>query len=260
MKKISDFHVHSDFSDGADSPEDIVRTAIEKGFFALGFSDHCYTDFDESYCIKKKDLPKYSEEINRLKDKYSDEIKILCGIEQDYYSETPAAPYDYVIGSLHYVLSDGKYLPVDESAETQRKTVEKYFGGDPLAYCEEYYKTVSGIAEKTGCDIIGHFDLVSKYCEIDGLIDVTSKRYIKAATDAADRLLAAGKPFEINTGAMSRGYRTSPYPSRCLTDYIASRGGVFVLSSDSHKKENIGYMFREFSDYTDKIIDFPKGF
>ena len=246
MKYLCDYHIHTSFSDGANTPEEMIESAIEQGFSEIGISDHCYTDFDESYCIKKADLSRYHDEITRLKEKYSDKISIRCGIEQDYYSDSPTDPYDYVIGSLHYVKCGGKYLPVDESAATQKKTVEEYFGGDALAYCEEYYKTVSGVAEKTGCDIIGHFDLVSKYTEISDLIDVNSKRYKTAATDAADRLLASGKPFEINTGAISRGYRTSPYPSRQITDYLVSRGARFILSSDSHRKENVGFSFDEF--------------
>ncbi len=246
MIYLCDYHVHTNFSDGADTPEAVVLAAIEKGFTEIGFSDHCYTEFDESYCIKKADLPRYKEEITGLKEKYSDRISILCGVEQDYYSESSAEPYDYVIGSLHYVNCGGKFLPVDESAETQRRTVEEYFGGDALAYCEEYYKTVSDIVEKTGCDIIGHFDLVSKYSEVSDLIDVTNERYIAAALTAADRLLASGKPFEINTGAISRGYRTTPYPAQFILEHLIGRGAKFILSSDSHKKENVGYSFDEF--------------
>lgn len=246
MKYLCDYHIHTSFSDGANTPEEMIESAIEQGFSEIGISDHCYTDFDESYCIKKCDLPRYSETIKDLKKEYAGKINILCGIEQDFFSDSPTDPYDYVIGSVHYVLCGGKYLPVDESAATQKKTVEEYFGGDALSYCEEYYKTVADVAGKTGCDIIGHFDLVSKYCEVSDLFDVTSKRYVTAAVDAADSLLYSGKPFEINTGAISRGYRTSPYPSKPLLDYLIARGAKFILSSDSHKKENVGFSFDQF--------------
>jgi hypothetical protein len=42
---------------------------------------------------------------------------------------------------------------------------------------------------------------------------------------------------------MSRGYRTSPYPSAEIRQYILARGGKLLLSSDAHAKENIAYGF-----------------
>ena len=47
--------------------------------------------------------------------------------------------------------------------------------------------------------------------------------------------------FEINTGAMARGYRTTPYPGPILRRAIARKGGTFILSSDCHRKEQLLY-------------------
>ena len=63
---------------------------------------------------------------------------------------------------------------------------------------------------------------------------------------AVDMLLPYDVPFEINTGAISRGYRSEPYPSREIIAYIREKGGRFILSSDAHSKENIGYGFEEY--------------
>ena len=68
---------------------------------------------------------------------------------------------------------------------------------------------------------------------------------MKAWQTAADRLLKTGKPFEINTGAISRGYRTEPYPAKDIRDYIRRNGGTLILSSDSHQKETIAYRFQD---------------
>ena len=50
-------------------------------------------------------------------------------------------------------------------------------------------------------------------------------------------------PFEINTGAISRGYQKDPYPSDEIIAYLHQRGARFVLSSDSHQKETLMYDF-----------------
>ena len=109
--ELFDLHVHSVFSDGRDTPRDIVISAIEKGIKTLGFSDHSYTEFDERYCIQRNKQAEYIRTINELKNEFSDKIEILCATEQDFYSTAPTAGYDYVIGSVHYVFIDGEYIP-----------------------------------------------------------------------------------------------------------------------------------------------------
>ena len=79
-------------------------------------------------------------------------------------------------------------------------------------------------------------------------------RYVKAWQSAADTLLKTGKPFEINTGAMSRGYRTEPYPARDIREYIRRHGGKLILSSDSHMKDTIIFRFEDYKDEADEFI------
>ena len=141
----------------------------------------------------------------------------------------------------------GDYVPVDETAEILKGAAEKHFGGDIYALCEEYYRTVADVVNKTACDIIGHFDLVTKFQEKEPLFDTDHPRYVAAWKKAADELLKAGVPFEINTGAITRGYRTSPYPSGEIVTYIREHGGKLVLSSDAHSTDAIAYGFDRFS-------------
>ncbi len=243
---LRDFHIHTTFSDGKNTPEEVVREAIKKGIECIGFSDHSYTFFDDSYCVSQENTPVYKDEIERLKSKYADKIKIYCGIEQDYYSAESTGGYDYVIGSVHYVKAGQEYIPVDESTEALKRAVEKYFNGDYIKFAEEYFKTVAKVAEKTNADIIGHFDLVSKFNE-SGLFDENDKRYISAWKNAADRLLLHKKPFEVNTGAISRGYKTFPYPAEDMIEYIKQNGGELILSSDAHFAQNICYQFEKWN-------------
>ena len=244
--ELFDLHVHSVFSDGRDTPRDIVISAIEKGVKTLGFSDHSYTEFDERYCIQRDKQAEYIRTINELKNEFSDKIKILCATEQDFYSITPTAGYDYVIGSVHYVLIDGEYIPVDETADILKQAADKYFSGDILSLCEAYFENVGKVYEKTKCDIVGHFDLITKFNEQEQLFDENDPRYIRAYRKAVDKIITDCKVFEINTGAISRGYRTTPYPSENIRSYIRQKGGKFILSSDSHQKETLCFEFDKF--------------
>ena len=243
---LTDLHTHTVFSDGANTPEEMAQSAVLKGVKVLGFSDHSYTSIDESYCLHINDYPKYIAAVAALKEEYKDRLEILCGIEQDYYSDAPIEGFDYVIGSVHYVKAGDEYIPVDDTAEILKNAADKYFDGDVYALIEAYYITVADVVNKTNCDIIGHFDLISKFNENGDLFDENDPRYVAAYRYAADELLKTGRPFEINTGAISRGYRTTPYPSKQIMEYLKSRGASFILSSDSHSAETLCYMFNKF--------------
>lgn len=242
-----DLHMHTAYCDGKCTPEEMVIAAIDKGLSTVGISGHSYTSFDTSYCMKKADIPRYVSELRYLRAKYFDRIHVLCGVEQDYYSDYPTDDFDYVIGSVHYLkVDDDVYIPVDEGMVILKEAAEKYFGGDIYALCEQYFETVADVADKTDCDIIGHFDLISKFVEKMPLFDVNHPRYVAAWQYAVDELLLFDIPFEINTGAMSRGYKTQPYPSAEMIAYIRKNGGRFVLSSDAHSAENVAYQFDKY--------------
>ena len=246
MTATKDLHAHSTYCDGKNTPEEMVTAAIEKGLTTFGISAHNYTDFDRSYCMKQEDIPRYIAEMHYLRAKYFDRIHVLCGTEQDYYSDQPTDDFDYVIGSVHYLHLGDEYIPVDWYADTLRKAADKYCGGDIYALCEEFYRTAADVVNKTGCDIIGHFDLISKFNEKEHLFDESHPRYVAAWQKAVDELLKTGVPFEINTGGIYRGYMSRPYPSAEIQAYIRERGGSFVLSSDAHCTDAIAFGFDAF--------------
>lgn len=238
--KRQDLHTHTTYSDGKNTPEEMILAAADEGLDTIGISDHSYTSIDENYCIKKEKIAGYVAEISALKEKYKGKIEVLCGIEQDYFSDEPTDMFDYAIGSVHYIKAGGEYIPVDESAEILKKAADKYFGGDMYALVEEYYRLEADVIRKTNADIIGHFDLITKFQEQTPLFDERNPRYISAWKKACDNLLKTKKPFEINTGAISRGYRTTPYPSEEIRQYILENNGTLILSSDSHMTGSVG--------------------
>ena len=201
-------HTHTVFCDGENTAEEMVLSAIDRGFDVLGFSGHSYTAFDESYCMSREDTCAYRTEIARLKKKYADRIEILCGIEQDIYSGMREPGYDYAIGSVHAVRKETpegvKYLYVDWSAEDTAKAVDGVYGGDALAFADDYFAEVSRVYDVTGCDIIGHFDLITKFNEQEPIFDTKAPRYEAAVDRALGVLLKKPVIFEINTGAISR--------------------------------------------------------
>ena len=237
-----DLHMHTTWSDGKNTPEEMILEAIRLGLETVGISDHSSGDPCGMTLEQSAD---YRAEIAALKEKYAGQIRVLCGLERDFLTDD-FNEYDYTIGSVHWLpMPDGHRVSIDWTPEKLREGAEKYFGGDFYALAEAFYAAEARVVEVTKCDIIGHFDLVSKFIEVDPAFDVKHPRYVKAWQQAADELLKTGKPFEMNTGAMSRGYRTEPYPAKDIRDYIRAHGGKLIMSSDAHAKENITYGFKE---------------
>jgi len=242
---LCNYHTHTTFCDGKNTAEEMVLTAIEKGFARLGFSGHGFADFDPDYPMSREATPLYCAEIRRLREKYAGEIEIYLGMERDYYGDEPREPLDFVIGSAHGVAAGGDYVHVDASREQQKQGVDELFGGDYYAFCRAYFAVMADILRVTKCDIVGHFDLVTKFNEACDLFDPNDPRYLRPALETVESLCRAGALFEINTGAMTKGYRTVPYPAEPLLRAIHGFGGAIVLSSDSHTRESLGAFFPE---------------
>ena len=241
----TDLHMHTTWCDGKNTPEEMILSAIDKGMECIGFSGHSFVELDPGCGMSDRTAVCYREDIRGLKEKYKNDIRIFCGIEQDYYSETDMAEYEYIIGSVHYIGRAGQMFAIDDTPDIFREGVERIFDNDFYSAAESYYETVADVVRKTGADIIGHFDLISKFNEKEHLFDEHHPRYTAAWKQAVDRLLPEGKLFEINTGAVSRGWRSVPYPLPDMIAYIKKKNGKFILSSDSHSKETIGYGFEK---------------
>ena len=147
---------------------------------------------------------------------------------------------------MHYVRKDGVYLEVDESKEILVNAINNYYDGDVYALIEDYYKNVSGLVEGQIPTIIGHFDLISKFNEKGDIFCENDIRYENAWKKAVDKIIKKVNVFEINFGAISRGYRTNPYPNEKQIEYIKSLGGKFVLGSDAHNILNLNVNAKEY--------------
>ena len=240
--RYSNLHTHTTFSDGAHSPEENVKSALEKNMISIGFSDHSYTYEDSSYCMKKSSYPEYLKQIRELKEKYKDSIKIFSGLELDYYSGTDhISDFDYVIASVHYIIKDGICYPIDHTPEQQKTCIQNAFDGDIYAMVQCYFDLLCEHVERCNPALVGHFDVITKF----SLMPEDDERYRQIAAHALKRIIRTCPYIEVNTGAVSRGWRTEPYPSHYLFRTILEAGGKLVLSSDSHNRDNLIYAFDE---------------
>ena len=250
----SNIHTHSTFCDGRSTIEEVIEAAIALGFVSIGFSSHAYTGFPFDECgIAKERIDSYFETLDEMKAKYRGRIEIFSGLELESRVLGDARPTidprcDYTIGSCHLVNKDGQYISVDNTPDEARMAIKLF--GSPLDYAEYYYDEVAAFAEDSSFDIVGHFDLITKFNEKEQLFDEESPEYRKLALHYLERTARTGKIFEVNTGAIARGWRTTPYPALFLLERLHELGSRIILTSDSHHASSLSFDF----DRTEQLL------
>ena len=239
---LTNYHTHTVFCDGKDTPEEMVLGAIAKGFDALGFSGHGYTQRDSSFCMR--DLPGYFSSVRSLQEKYADKIQIYLGVEEDIIHPANRGDYDYIIGSSHYIVKDGIYYSVDGSPDCYNTCI-RLFDGDPLRFAEAYYSTFCDYIGWRKPDIIGHFDLITKFDELNDCELMRDPKYIQLASGYMSKAIESDCIFEVNTGAIARGMRKTPYPSVDLLYQMKKENAKLILSSDCHNRDFLDCYFME---------------
>ena len=242
---LQNLHTHSTFCDGADTPEEMVLAALEKGFSSVGFSGHAFTPQSPAF-LKFGDITaRYKQEISRLKEVYKDRLEIYCGLEVDLYSEYDLTGYDYLIGSVHYLKFGDRIHGFDRNLQNTTAYIQEHFGGDGMRFARQYFDTLCLLPQKHPFEILGHFDLVAKNNDLGLFFDTTSQEYLHAGFETIHTLKGRIPLFEVNTGAIARGYRTAPYPqAEFLKEFLACGFGA-VITSDCHDKRFLDCHFQE---------------
>lgn len=236
----SNFHTHTIYCDGENTPEEMVLSAIQKGFTSLGFSGHGQLIGGEDWSMSGNVQKQYRNAVNQVTQKYASKIKVYCGLEQDLFSDKPLIPTDYIIGSVHRINYKGIYIDVDYKASVIEGVIKELFDGNFNVYAKHYYEHVKRLSN-VELDVVGHFDIVTKFNEILGI--TLNDEYYEYAENAVKLLAKLNKPFEINTGAMARGYKTSPYPDAKILKMIKDCGGSIMINSDCHNKDFLDFGF-----------------
>lgn len=245
----STLHNHCTLCDGKSTPAEMVEAALSAGFTDMGFSCHGYAPFDIEYSIRSEQG--YVDEIRRLKLEYEGRINIYCGVEDDYYCTCSDELYDYRIGALHYIRDEacGKYHIIDGSTEDLAACRNEMFAGDGLAMAEEYYRLLGEHISRSKPDIAAHLDVITK-CNGNGVFfDTSSARYRLAVENCLEKCIRSGALFEINTGAIPRGYKDTPYPEPFIMDMLREMGARLVFSADCHDASMINFGFDLAADY-----------
>ncbi|MDH6304159.1 HisJ family histidinol phosphate phosphatase [Parabacteroides sp. PF5-5] len=242
---LSNYHSHCTFCDGRSAPEDFVKFAVSKGFSTYGFSSHSPLPFETFWNMSDTDLPEYLAEIERLRKKYEDKLKIYVALEIDYLDETFNAsipyfkelPLDYRIGSVHFLpiskeLTEANMVCIDGSFEDYKNAVNTHFGGSIRKLAERFYDSAMKMVEAGGIDIVGHIDKVYMNGQrIDSSL-IDAPWYKDLFISCLDLIAEKGIMVEINTKNMSRKGETFPHVN--YLSLLKERNIPVLVNSDCH--------------------------
>ncbi|MEW6553833.1 MAG: histidinol-phosphatase HisJ family protein [Actinomycetota bacterium] len=237
--ELVDYHMHTARCGHAVGRlEDYAARAVELGLREIGFSDHLpllHTE-DPTLSMALDELPLYVREVDELRAAFP-ALPIRLGIEVDYLPETAprllelldAHPFDYVLGSLHFL---------DGWAFDDPRNLGGYEGRDLLALWERYFDLLGEAAESRLFDVLAHPDLIKKF----GFRPEEDVRHLHER--CLDRIAACGVAVEVSTAGLRKPAREI-YPDEGFLRECRERGIAVTLGSDAHHPREVGQDFEQ---------------
>lgn len=238
MRNLIDYHIHTSRCGHASGEmEAYVERAIERGLREIGFSDHLplVTHADPQLTMGEEELPRYVEDVLRLREKHRGVLPIKLGIEADFipgYEEETLRllqlyEWDYVIGSVH-IISEWEFDDPRRIGEWENRDV------DDVYRC--YFDLLRRSAESGLFDIMAHCDLVKKFGHRP------QADLAKEIERTAETFRSAGMVVEINTSGLRKPVGEM-YPAYAMVEAFQKQGVPLVVGSDAHRPEEVGQDF-----------------
>lgn len=232
-----DYQVHTFLShDGRATMLEHCARAMALGLDEIGFTEH--KDFDPNDpVVEYFDYELFMDEIAYVRNLFKGRLHIRAGVEIDYqrWFEPDVRvwlsqhPFDYVLGSVHYV--DAKMLMTDEYIRqfpTQREAYARY-------YEEVLYSVESGLI-----DVVGHLEYARRRGNPRfGAFDPTPYRNLLYTL--FDLMIEKNVALEINTAGLRQDPRDF-YPCYQTLQWYYERGGrLITFGSDAHHPDELAY-------------------
>jgi histidinol-phosphatase (PHP family) len=247
----ADYHMHTPLCRHATGePIEYAKHAVAIGLDEIGFSDHSPMRQDnfDNWRMNQVQLDEYVEKVRKAQKDFP-QLTIRLALEVDYLPghedwirELAARhPWDYFIGSVHYVSGSWAIDDPQKLSEWKHR--------DSFEVWTIYFERLTMAAESKLFEIIGHADLPKKFGHRPTR-DPASAGSSGAAgcTPLYERFLAAAKKsgcaIELNTAGLRKDCREI-YPSRQILELAFQKGVPITFGSDAHTPAEVGMNFAE---------------
>jgi len=241
--QMFDLHTHHERCGHAEGEiRDYIEAAIRSGLDIIGISDHspyfykAEDHFRPNVTMRKSEFAEYVAEVLALKKEYENKIEVLLGVESDYFPEHMSYyqeqykkhPFDYIIGSVHYV---------DDLSIFNKNRWKRLTDDEKVATKNAYYKLIQQSAQSGLFQILGHIDAMKGF--YPEFSDIPS-------TEVEETLKIIGQKniaIEINTSGRTK-YVGGWYPSDDILEKALFYNIDVTFGSDAHTPERVGDDFQ----------------
>ena len=233
-----DYHMHTPLCGHAvGKPEEYVQHALMVGLEEIGFSDHAplVSHRDPGITMDFDQLPQYYKMIEEVQTKFKGKLSIKMAIEADFIPGYEAKtkriledyPYDYVIGSVHFIKKWGFDNPAERKKWNEQDVNQVY---------RDYFDLLRQSAQTRLFNIMGHVDLVKKFGNrpTEDMTDEIKK--------TAQVFKESGVAVEINTSGLRKPVKEM-YPSLSHLKIYYQAGVPLTFGSDAHDPKDVGKDF-----------------
>ncbi len=236
-----DCHVHTALcKHGKGNIADYVSTAVKKKIEILGFSEHAPASYDINKRMTISETKKYFKDINYLKKKYEFKLKILSGLEIDYFTSKPndsikAAELfdcDYMLGSVHFI-----------SYNSRRISIWDYSYFQNIEVVQNYFDALNEAVTLNQFDAIAHPDSILR-------AGIKRERVLPLFKKLFKEMKRKNIAYEINcSGITKKSYnpilQTMVSGKQTFPDFelikLANNAGLhFTIGSDAHEPDKLG--------------------
>jgi histidinol-phosphatase (PHP family) len=240
MSLPADYHMHTHLCRHAvGTATELAAQAVKLGFTEIGFSEHNpmpRDDWDDWHPFQK-DFDAYIEQVEQARRDHP-QLQIKLALEVDYIPGhedwirhlAARAPWDYLIGAVHYV-SDSWDLD-------NPKKISEWKHRDPWEVWSLYFERLTIAAASGLFDIIAHADLCKKFCFYP------KQDCTPLFANLLKAIKANGLAMELNTAGLRKDCKEI-YPSPEVVRLAFDMGVPITFASDAHAPSEVGANFAE---------------
>jgi len=234
---LIDYHMHTPLCRHAvGEPWQYAEQAAIAGLDEIGFSDHCPMPggYDADFRMTADQMDEYFRMVEEAR-RRAPSLPIKFGLEADYYPGTEdyvrdllvSYPFDFVLGSVHYIGDWGFDNP---------ELIEGFSARHIEAIWTDYFDLLRRAAASRLFDVLAHPDLVKKFGHrASGDL---SRFYRPVLTE----MQRAGTALEVSSAGLRKQVREI-YPSLEFMKLANREGVTITFASDAHSPAEVGHRF-----------------
>lgn len=242
---LSDYHVHTAYSDDSDYPmEQVIQDAIRLGLDELCITDHVdygvKADWDAPEAerlalpVRNVNYPEWYAELCWLRERYAGQITLRTGMEFGVQTHTipryralfQRYPFDFILLSCHQV----------EDKEFWNQDFQR--GRSQAEYNRRYYEELLKVMRQyEDYSVLAHLDLIRRYDEAG---DYPFARVRDLVEEVLKTAISKGKGIELNTSCFRYGLADLTPSREILSMYHSLGGEILTIGSDSHAPGQLG--------------------